>query len=75
MTVHAQISPSVQNNDNNITESEIEVMARVIEKRHKEHAFAVAHQFMKEHKSIGDNVRASAWNRVAQYIFENTEIS
>lgn len=75
MTLQVQTSSTVSHSDMNISQSEVQLMAKVIEDRHGEHAFIVAHKFMVEHKKIGDVTRANAWGQVAKYIFENTELS
>lgn len=64
-------------NDNKppFSKTEIKLMAHIISERHGPQAFNVATHFKTEHEALGDTIRAAAWNRVAQYLFENTTLS
>ncbi len=57
-----------------VSENEVVKMAEILRKKHGVHAYAVAKHFMHEHLEIADKVHANAWARVAQHIFETTDI-
>ncbi len=79
MIVHSlrdvKAKTKVKDCTNGIPQKEIDMMGKILMERHGAQAYALARQFMQDHKSMNSVSHARAWERVAQYIFENTKIS
>ena len=74
MMSHTVNNSEVSVSSSIVSQAEVEKMAGILRKRYGVHAYAAAARFVEEHIEIDDETHADAWSRVAQFIFETTEI-
>ncbi len=75
MITHQEQKSEISISSTLISNNEVEKMAEILKKRYGIHAYAAAMRFAQEHVDIDDETHADAWARVAQHLFETTEIS